>query len=151
MEICFPAGCISPFFLNEEVQCTRLKRGIYLMPDAHTPSSSSSSSHSPDLDQRVPVTFDRLINMCTPIDPVLSPDGQYVAFVVLARQPDQPDQNRRIWMVNTTGGEPKPFTRGTYDDWSPCWSPNSKHLAFISRDSKSEQDAQVSQISRPQL
>lgn len=121
------------------------------MPDVHTPSSSSSSSHSPDLDQRVPVTFDRLIGIRTPIDPVLSPDGQCVAFVVLTRQPDQPNSNRRIWMVNTAGGEPKPFTRGTYDDWSPCWSPNSKHLAFISLDGKPDQDAQVSQISRPQL
>lgn len=91
--------------------------------------------------ERMPVTFDRLIGMRTPTDPALSPDGQRVAFVVAARPPEQALPGRRIWTANTAGGEPEPLSGGSYDEWSPCWSPDSKRLAFISLEGRSDQDA----------
>ena len=106
---------------------------------ADTLNVSSSNTSVASSRERMPVTFDRLIGMRTPTDPALSPDGQRVAFVVAARLPEQAMPGRRIWTVNTTGGEPEPLNGGSYDEWSPCWSPDSKRLAFISLEGRSDQ------------
>ncbi len=108
------------------------------MADALNASSSNISAVSSS--ERVPVTFDRLIGMHAPSDPSLSPDGQRVAFVMAARLPEQALPGRRIWMVNTAAGEPEPLSGSSYDEWSPCWSPDSRRLAFISLEGRADQD-----------
>src|SRR5450755_2458854 len=95
-----------------------------------TLNTASSNISDASSRERVPVTFDRLIGIRTPIDPALSPDSQRVAFVVAARLSEQAMPGRRIWTVNTAGGEPEPLSGGSYDEWSACWSPDSKRLAF---------------------
>jgi dipeptidyl aminopeptidase/acylaminoacyl peptidase len=65
-------------------------------------------------------------------DPQISPDGQRVAFVVttLAEEHDQYVSN--IWMVDTSGGEPRRFTTGPKRDTKPRWSADGARLAFLS-------------------
>src|SRR2546425_10220397 len=65
-------------------------------------------------------------------DPQLSPDGRQVAFVVTALSEDQDEYRSNIWVVDTTGGEPRRFTTGPKRDTAPRWSPDGSRLAFVS-------------------
>ena len=38
----------------------------------------------------------------------------------------------RLWVVSSSGGEPKPVTDGFTNDWNPTWSDDGRHLFFIS-------------------
>jgi dipeptidyl aminopeptidase/acylaminoacyl peptidase len=75
-------------------------------------------------------------------DPQLSPDGRRVAFVVTTLSEDQDEYLSNIWMVDTTGGEPRRFTTGPKRDTAPRWSPDGSRLAFIS-EREAKQKAQL--------
>ena len=61
---------------------------------------------------RVPVTPGMMDTLRLPTDVSLSPDGQHVAYVLMEPVSDQPKRQGRIWIVDTTGGEPHPLTKG---------------------------------------
>ena len=86
-----------------------------------------------DQQTRVPVTPGAMETLRLPADVHLSPDGQHIAYVVLEPVSDQPERQGRIWVVDTSGGEPQPLTKGPGDDSCPCWSPDNQQLAFISK------------------
>jgi dipeptidyl aminopeptidase/acylaminoacyl peptidase len=65
-------------------------------------------------------------------DPQISPDGQRVAFVVTMLAEEQDQYLSNIWMVDTTGGEPRRFTTGPKRDTKPRWSVDGTRLAFLS-------------------
>jgi dipeptidyl aminopeptidase/acylaminoacyl peptidase len=65
-------------------------------------------------------------------DPQLSPDGRRVAFVVTMLCEEQDEYLSNIWVVDTTGGEPRRFTTGPKRDTAPRWSPDGTRLAFVS-------------------
>jgi dipeptidyl aminopeptidase/acylaminoacyl peptidase len=67
-------------------------------------------------------------------DANLSPNGQQIAFVVWEWLPEQPEKRSRIWLVETSGNEPGPLTKSHREDSCPRWSPDSKQLAFISKE-----------------
>ena len=69
----------------------------------------------------------------------ISPDGRAVAFVVTepgdTRKSGKPETPRdtNIWMVPADGGEPaRPFVASAKSDTHPRWSPDGRHLAFLS-------------------
>ena len=90
-----------------------------------------------DQQTRVPVTPGAMETLRVPADVHLSPDGQRIAYVVLEPVSDQPKRQGRIWVVDTSSGEPQPLTKGPGDDSCPRWSPDNQQLAFISK-SKAE-------------
>lgn len=66
-------------------------------------------------------------------DPRLSPDGSRVAFVVTMADRERNDYRSRIWLAPTDGSTPpRPLTAGLGKDTSPRWSPDGRHLAFVS-------------------
>src|SRR6185312_15147452 len=67
-------------------------------------------------------------------DANLSPDGRHIAFAIWEWIPEQPKKRRRIWFVETSGNEPRPLTKSQREDSCPRWSPDSKHLAFLSKE-----------------
>lgn len=82
--------------------------------------------------QKHPLTFDDLISMERISEPMVSPDGLWVAYTVA--KPDLAANRlvRNIWIVGTAeNSEPRQLTRGGLDG-RPRWSPDSKKLAFVS-------------------
>ena len=83
-----------------------------------------------DQSTRVPVTPGLMETLRIPTDAQLSPDGQYVAYVLMEPVSDLPKRQGRIWVVDTHGGEPRPLTKGPGHDTCPRWSPDNQHIAY---------------------
>ena len=59
--------------------------------------------------------------------PEFSPDGKRLVYSsYLGRQWNQ------VWLMPAEGGHPFQLTYGDYDNTAPRWSPDGKHIAFIS-------------------
>ena len=65
-------------------------------------------------------------------DPHLSPDGAVVAFVRTQADKEADEDRSTIWVVPAAGGESRELTTGG-KDFSPRWSPDGRHLAFVSK------------------
>src|SRR5262249_28031638 len=66
-------------------------------------------------------------------DAQISPDGSRVAFVVGdSFKSDSKWAKSTIWIVETSGGEPRQLTAGPRTDSLPRWSPDGSQLAFLS-------------------
>jgi dipeptidyl aminopeptidase/acylaminoacyl peptidase len=99
---------------------------------ASVPAAPAATASEPS-SRRAPVTSETFLQIRTPSDPQLSPDGRLVAFVLHEWVPDQPKARGRLWLVETADGDPRPLTSGSVEDLCPRWSPDGKQLAFLSR------------------
>lgn len=64
--------------------------------------------------------------------PVVSPDGEWLAYTV--NTPSSPTEagGTQIWMAPTSGeGDPIPMTAKGYSASTPKWSPDGKYLSFM--------------------
>ncbi len=85
----------------------------------------------PGLAQR---TFDvyTLQGLSRVSDPQVSPDGKLVAFTVTTVDLAANKKLSQIWVASLAGGEPTRITSVGESNNRPRWSPDSKHIAFIS-------------------
>jgi dipeptidyl aminopeptidase/acylaminoacyl peptidase len=65
-------------------------------------------------------------------DPQISPDGTQVAYVVTTLDAEKNEYRSRISLVPAAGGESVRLTNGPKRDTGPRWSPDGRHLAFLS-------------------
>jgi dipeptidyl aminopeptidase/acylaminoacyl peptidase len=88
--------------------------------------------HSPAAAAR-PMTIQDLLTAVRVSDPQLSPDGRLVAFVRTTTDPATGQRNPDIWVVPADGtAGPRLLIGGPKSDNTPRWSPDGRHLAFIS-------------------
>jgi dipeptidyl aminopeptidase/acylaminoacyl peptidase len=76
------------------------------------------------------VTIDDFFELKTVGSPVVSPDGEWIAYTVRQTDYDAGSAETRIWMVPYEGGEPLPMTAKGYSASNPQWSPDGKYLSF---------------------
>jgi len=78
------------------------------------------------------ITIDDLFQIRDVSQPELSPDGQWVAYVVRTRMLKEDKNEQRLWMVSTRGGDAIPLTAEGVSSSHPRWSPDGKFLALLS-------------------
>ncbi len=79
-----------------------------------------------------PITFEDLMKIQRVSDPQVSPDGQWIAYVLTAVDLEANKKPTHIWLMPAGGGEARQLTRGEGSDTRPRWSQNGQSIAFIS-------------------
>ena len=79
-----------------------------------------------------PLKLDDLARIREVRDPHLSPDGQWIAYVVSAINVKEDKSNSHIWMAGYDGKNDRQITWSEDSENSPRWSPDGKYLGFIS-------------------
>src|SRR5579883_3480770 len=78
-----------------------------------------------------PFTFEDMMALKRVNEPVLSPDGKWVAFSATDVNLEKNTKTPHLWVIPAAGGEAKQLTSGPGED-RPRWSPDGKKLAFLS-------------------
>src|SRR3984957_9616587 len=73
-------------------------------------------------------------------DPEVSPDGQWVAYVVTANDAQADEARSAIWMVSWDGSQRLALTAAADGTGKPKWSPDGRYLAFLSGTGGSEKN-----------
>ncbi len=63
-------------------------------------------------------------------DPHISPDGAWIAYTIGTKDLENDRSESRLWIVSTSGGEPRPMTAKGTSVGSPGWSPDGTYLTF---------------------
>ena len=64
-------------------------------------------------------------------DPQVSPDGQWVAYMVRTADPVKDKRITHLWMASWDGNRNLQLTQSEHSEHSPRWSPDGKYLAFL--------------------
>ncbi|MBM3317677.1 MAG: S9 family peptidase [Candidatus Eisenbacteria bacterium] len=79
------------------------------------------------------ITAQDLLDLRIPTAAALSPDGASIAYALKTADARGNRYRSHLHLVPARGGRPRRLTRGDGLDAEPCWSPDGRHLAFVSR------------------
>jgi Tol biopolymer transport system component len=78
-------------------------------------------------------TIDELLELPELSDPQISPDGEYVAYVVRTPDWEQNEYVSQIWLAGVNQSVRRQLTFAGQSSSSPRWSPDGQWLAFLSK------------------
>ena len=86
-----------------------------------------------------PFTAEHLVTIDRIGAPVVSPDGQAVVYTV--RRTDLEEDRGRVdlWISPVAGGDARRLTTHSANETSPAWSPDGRHVLFLSNRDKATQ------------
>lgn len=99
-----------------------------------------AQAQAPGRRSMVPGDFYRLRDVGSP---VVSPDGQWVAYTVTSADSTKDRRNTDIWMVSWDGQRRVQLTSSPDGESSPKWSPDNRYLSFLSSRGDEEKGAQL--------
>jgi dipeptidyl aminopeptidase/acylaminoacyl peptidase len=73
----------------------------------------------------------------------IAPDGSQVVYCLQRTDRKTEKKYTNLWIAPTDGSEPRQFTVGNQADTQPCWSPDSRQIAFLSNRGDLDQPPQV--------
>jgi dipeptidyl aminopeptidase/acylaminoacyl peptidase len=82
--------------------------------------------------QKRPFTFEDMMSLKRVGDPVISPDGKWVAFSAVEVNLAENTRKSHLWVVPMAGGDSKKITDDKAGESRPRWTPDGKRLSFLS-------------------
>jgi dipeptidyl aminopeptidase/acylaminoacyl peptidase len=82
-------------------------------------------------EKRRPLTIDDIAKIERIGAPVLSPDGDWVAYTVSTVDVSADRSIAHLWMTNWAGTETVQMTEGSQSAAAPAWSPDGRFLSFL--------------------
>jgi dipeptidyl aminopeptidase/acylaminoacyl peptidase len=89
--------------------------------------------------QKRPFTFEDMMALKRIGDPVISPDGKWVAFSAVEVNLAENTRKSHLWVVPLAGGESKKITDDKAGESRPQFTPDGKQLSFVSAKDGSSQ------------
>ncbi|NHA14703.1 S9 family peptidase [Thioalkalivibrio sp. XN279] len=86
-----------------------------------------------------PLDADTLWELKRLSNPAISPDGSQVVLAVTRYEMKDDKGITNLWLVATDGSGARQLTTHSGSDSSPAWSPDGRHIAFISKRGEDEQ------------
>jgi dipeptidyl aminopeptidase/acylaminoacyl peptidase len=90
------------------------------------------SAHAADAPKKRAITLDDLARIVRVGPPVLSPDGQWVAYTATQVDTKEDKNQTHLWMVNWDGSVHLQLTYGKEGASAPKFSPDGKYVSFLS-------------------
>ncbi len=90
-----------------------------------------------------PLRLDDLFRLKTVRDPNMSPDGQWVAYVVSQLDSARDRASTDLWMVSWDGTRTVQLTHSPEGESAPRWSPDNRYLSFTATRGNTRNGPQV--------
>ena len=81
---------------------------------------------------RHPLRVDDIFRFKDVRDPQVSPDGQWVAYVVSTVDMKEDKSSSHVWLIKIDGTNDRQITFGAEGEGSPRWSPDGNYISFTS-------------------